>query len=219
MGLYISGGKVFVRGKEIKLNDPAASLNEGMAFVSEDRRGVGLLLDEGIDWNITFTAMQIQEKFIKKLFGGLIKWRDDKAVTKCTEDFIKALEIRCTGPKQRAVELSGGNQQKVCLAKAFAVAPEILFVSEPTRGIDVGAKKLVLDTLRRVNEESGTTIIMTSSELEELRSVCDRIAIINEGRVSGILPACSPAEEFGLLMLGHVGEGLAEPVPAGNGRC
>jgi simple sugar transport system ATP-binding protein len=206
MGLYISGGKVFLRGKEIKLNDPHASLKEGMAFVSEDRRGVGLLLDEGIDWNITFTAMQVHEKFIKNLMAGLVKWRDDKAIEECTLEFIKALEIRCTGPKQRAVELSGGNQQKVCLAKAFAVEPEILFVSEPTRGIDVGAKKLVLDTLRRVNKESGTTIIMTSSELEELRSICDRIAIINEGKVSGILPAKCPAEEFGLLMLGHVAE-------------
>ncbi|NLD05627.1 MAG: sugar ABC transporter ATP-binding protein, partial [Synergistaceae bacterium] len=214
MGLYISGGKIFVRNKEIKLNDPNASLMEGMAFVSEDRRGVGLLLEEGIDWNVTFTAMQVQEKFILNLLGGLIKLRDDKAITKCTEDYIKALEIRCTGPKQRAVELSGGNQQKVCLAKAFAVAPEILFVSEPTRGIDVGAKKLVLDTLRRVNEETGTTIIMTSSELEELRSICDRIAIINEGKISGILPAESPAEEFGLLMLGHVAEETADEVTA-----
>ncbi|MEK0453937.1 MAG: Ribose import ATP-binding protein RbsA [Synergistaceae bacterium] len=214
MGLYVSGGKVFVRGKEIKLNDPNASLMQGMAFVSEDRRGVGLLLEEGIDWNITFTAMQVQEKYISHLLGGLVKWRDDKAVTKCTEDYIKALEIRCTGPKQRAVELSGGNQQKVCLAKAFAVAPEILFVSEPTRGIDVGAKKLVLDTLRRVNEETGTTIIMTSSELEELRSICDRVAIINEGRVSGILPAKSPAEEFGLLMLGNVAEISADEISA-----
>ena len=209
MGLYAAGGKLWLRGKEIKLNDPDASLREGMAFVSEDRRGVGLLLEEGIDWNITFTAMQVQEKFIKNLFGGLVKWRDDKAIEQCAEDYIKSLEIRCTGPKQRAIELSGGNQQKVCLAKAFAVNPEILFVSEPTRGIDVGAKKLVLDTLRRVNRENGTTIIMTSSELEELRSICDRIAIINEGRVSGILPASAEAEEFGLLMLGHVEEQTA----------
>ena len=209
MGLYAAGGKVFLRGKEIKLNDPDASLKEGMAFVSEDRRGVGLLLEEGIDWNITFTAMQVQEKFIRKLAGGLVKWRDDKAIEECTREYIKSLEIRCTGPAQRAIELSGGNQQKVCLAKAFAVSPEILFVSEPTRGIDVGAKKLVLDTLRRVNEEDGTTIIMTSSELEELRSICDRIVIINEGRVSGILPASAPAEEFGLLMLGHVEEPAA----------
>jgi simple sugar transport system ATP-binding protein len=206
MGLYAAGGRVFVRGKQLKLNDPDASLREGMAFVSEDRRGVGLLLDEGIDWNITFTAMQVQNKFIKNLFGGLVKWRDDKAIAECTEKYINALEIRATGPKQRAIELSGGNQQKVCLAKAFAVAPDVLFVSEPTRGIDVGAKKLVLDILRRANEEDGTTIIMTSSELEELRSICDRIAIINEGKVSGILPASAPAEEFGLLMLGHISE-------------
>lgn len=206
MGLYIAGGKAFLKGKEIKLNDPDASLKEGMAFVSEDRRGVGLLLEEGIDWNVTFTALQVQEKFVKRLMGGLVKWRDDKAITDCAEGYIKALEIRCTGSKQRAIELSGGNQQKVCLAKAFAVAPKILFVSEPTRGIDVGAKKLVLDTLRKVNKEEGTTIIMTSSELEELRSICDRIAIINEGKVSGVLPAKSPAEEFGLLMLGHVAE-------------
>ena len=210
MGLYIAGGKVFVRGKELKLNDPDASLHEGMAFVSEDRRGVGLLLDEGIDWNITFTAMQVQEKFIKQYLGGLVKWRDDEAIKKCTQEYIKSLEIRCTGTTQRAIELSGGNQQKVCLAKAFAVAPEILFVSEPTRGIDVGAKKLVLDTLRSFNEKTGTTIIMTSSELEELRAVCDRIAIINEGKVSGILPATEPAEEFGLLMLGHVADAAAE---------
>ncbi|MCE5201080.1 MAG: sugar ABC transporter ATP-binding protein [Synergistaceae bacterium] len=218
MGLYVSGGKVFLRGKEIKLNDPHASLKEGMAFVSEDRRGVGLLLEEGIDWNITFTALQVQEKFVKNMFGGLVKWRDDKAIEECTMEYIKALEIRCTGPKQRAVELSGGNQQKVCLAKAFTVAPEILFVSEPTRGIDVGAKKLVLDTLRRVNKETGTTIIMTSSELEELRSVCDRIAIINEGKVSGILPAKCPAEEFGLLMLGHVAEVPAAEIYAESSR-
>lgn len=206
MGLYAAGGKVFLRGKEIKLNAPDASLKEGMAFVSEDRRGVGLLLEEGIDWNITFTAMQVQDKFIKKLMGGLIKWRDDKAIEKCTKKYIDSLEIRCVAPNQRAIELSGGNQQKVCLAKAFAVDPEILLVSEPTRGIDVGAKKLVLDTLHKVNEEEGTTIIMTSSELEELRAICDRIAIINEGKVAGILPASAPAEEFGLLMLGHVAE-------------
>lgn len=218
MGLYIAGGNVFLRGKQIKLNDPDASLKEGMAFVSEDRRGVGLLLEEGIDWNIAFTALQVQEKFVKYLLGGLIKLRDDKAITACTEEYIKALEIRCTGPKQRAIELSGGNQQKVCLAKAFTVAPEILFVSEPTRGIDVGAKKLVLDTLRRANEETGTTIIMTSSELEELRSICDRIAIVNEGKVSGILPAKSPAEEFGLLMLGNVVEDSVAEIQVESGR-
>lgn len=203
MGLFPAGGSVSVRGKKIKLNDPAHALSCNMAFVSEDRRGVGLLLDEPIDWNIAFTAMQVQDKFLRKLLGGLIKWRDDDKMREVAEEYIRSLEIRCTGYGQRAVELSGGNQQKVCLAKAFAVHPDILFVSEPTRGIDVGAKRLVLDTLQRVNKENGTTIVMTSSELEELRAVCDRIAIVDSGRISGILPATSLAEQFGMLMMGE----------------
>lgn len=203
MGLFPAGGSVTVRGEKIKLNDPAHALSCNMAFVSEDRRGVGLLLDEPIDWNIAFTAMQVQDKFLRKLLGGLIKWRDDDKMREVAEEYIRSLEIRCTGYRQRAVELSGGNQQKVCLAKAFAVHPDILFVSEPTRGIDVGAKRLVLDTLQRVNKENGTTIVMTSSELEELRAVCDRIAIVDSGRISGILPATSLAEQFGMLMMGE----------------
>jgi simple sugar transport system ATP-binding protein len=174
-----------------------------MAFVSEDRRGVGLLLDEPIDWNIVFTAMQSRNKFLRRLLGGLIKWRDDAAMRGTALEYIKSLDIKCTSHKQRVVELSGGNQQKVCLAKAFVVGPEILFVSEPTRGIDIGAKRLVLDTLQRANEEGGTTIVMTSSELEELRAVCDRIAIVDDGRIVGILPASQPAEKFGVLMTGE----------------
>ena len=79
--------------------------------------------------------------------------------------------------------------------------PKLLFVSEPTRGIDVGAKALVLEALKKANKENGTTIVMVSSELEELRSVCDRIAIITDGKVEGILPASSSSEEFGALMI------------------
>ena len=202
MGLYPSGGRAVLFGKDVPLNVPRKALDNRMAFVSEDRRGVGLLLDERIDWNITFTAMQVQNRFLKKLPGLGIRFRDDRAISREAERYIEALEIKCTGPGQRAAELSGGNQQKVCLAKAFALQPEILLVCEPTRGIDIGAKALVLDTLRRHNEEHGTTIIVTSSELEELRSICDRIAIVGEGRIAGVMPAATPAEEFGLLMMG-----------------
>jgi simple sugar transport system ATP-binding protein len=204
MGLFTAGGNVRVRGERLRLNAPAVSLSRDMAFVSEDRRGVGLLLDEAIDWNIAFTAMQVQDKFVRRMLGGLVKWRDDEAMRDAAMEYIKLLEIRCTSHKQRAVELSGGNQQKVCLAKAFVVNPKLLFVSEPTRGIDIGAKRLVLDILKKVNEEQGTTIIVTSSELEELRSICDRIAIVDNGVISGIRPAAAPAEEFGLLMTGDV---------------
>ena len=148
--------------------------------------------------------MQIQNKYLKKYLGGLIKWRDEKAIREVTEKYIDELKIKCTGTKQNARELSGGNQQKVCLAKAFALEPQLLFVSEPTRGIDVGAKALVLDALRKFNAESGVTVVMVSSELEELRSTCDRIAIVSGGRISGILPANSSVEDFGELMLKDV---------------
>jgi simple sugar transport system ATP-binding protein len=204
MGLYEAGGSVEFDGKAIPLNSPRVCLDSSFAFVSEDRRGVGLLLDESLEWNVAFPAMQIQNKFLKKYLGGLIKWRDEKAIRQITEKYINELQIKCTSSKQRAKELSGGNQQKVCLAKAFALEPKLLFVSEPTRGIDVGAKALVLDALRKFNRESGVTVVMVSSELEELRMTCDRIAIVSGGRISGILPADSSTEEFGTMMLSGV---------------
>lgn len=201
MGLFPAGGKVFMNGNEITLNAPRKVLETGFAFVSEDRRGVGLLLDESLEWNIAFTSMQIQGKQLKKILG-FIHLRDESAMSKLTNEYIKLLDIKCTGPSQKAKELSGGNQQKICLAKAFAMKPDILFVSEPTRGIDVGAKKLVLDTLLHYNKEYGTTIIVVSSELEELRSLCDRIAIVDEGKIAGILAPRVAIEEFGYLMSG-----------------
>ena len=202
MGLYPAGGKVRLFGRKLTLNKPRAALGRKMAFVSEDRRGVGLLLDEPLDWNITFTAMQTQGRFLLGI-PFVFQMRNEYAMRKEAKKFIDALAIRCTGPSQKAGELSGGNQQKVCLAKAFVLRPDILLICEPTRGIDIGAKTLVLDTLREYNREHGTTIIITSSELEELRSVCNRVAIVDEGKIAGVLPASSPAEEFGMLMMGQ----------------
>lgn len=202
MGLYPAGGEVLFEGKPISLGNPRACLNASLAFVSEDRRGVGLLLDESLEWNVAFTAMQIQNKFLKKL--GPFTWRDEKAIHAVTQKYIDELQIKCTSSRQKAKELSGGNQQKICLAKAFALEPKFLFVSEPTRGIDVGAKALVLDALKRFNRESGVTVVMISSELEELRQTCDRIAIISGGKVAGIRPASDSSEDFGLLMVSQV---------------
>ena len=204
MGLYQAGGRVVFDGREIPLNDPRKCLDSSFAFVSEDRRGVGLLLDESLEWNVAFPAMQVQNRFLKNYLGGMVKWRDEQAIREVTEKYIDELKIKCTSSKQNARELSGGNQQKVCLAKAFALEPKVLFVSEPTRGIDVGAKALVLEALKKFNREKGVTVVMISSELEELRSTCDRIAIISGGRVSGVLPAGASVEDFGMLMLSNV---------------
>ncbi len=207
MGLYPAGGTVRFNGEPLELNDPKHVLLRRLAFVSEDRRGVGLLLDESLEWNISFPAMQMQGRFLKPLLGGLIKLRDEKAMREAAEEYIRMLEIKCTGSRQAAKELSGGNQQKVCLAKAFMLDPELLFVSEPTRGIDVGAKAIVLDVLRRYNKERGTTIVVVSSELEELRSVCDRVAVVSAGKIAGILSPAEEPTEFALYMSGVKGNG------------
>lgn len=204
MGLCEAGGEVIFDGEKIELNNPRKCLDANLAFVSEDRREVGLLLDESLEWNVAFPAMQIQDRFLKKFLGGLIKWRDDKAIREITDKYIKDFMIKCTGSKQKAKELSGGNQQKVCLAKAFALNPKFLFVSEPTRGIDVGAKSLVLEAIKKFNKENGVTVVVISSELEELRQTCDRVAIVSGGKVAGILPATASSEDFGMLMVSQV---------------
>jgi len=202
MGLYPARGRVKVKGfGEVKLNSPISALRSGMAFVSEDRRGTGLLLNESIELNIAVQAMQSQEKFLTR---GLVKIMDKKAIRKHANKMIKDLDIRCVGPHQLVRRLSGGNQQKVCIAKALTLEPSILFVSEPTRGIDVGAKKIVLDLLVELNQKLKMTIIMTSSELGELRSICDRIAIIYKGRLEGVLPPDASEKDFGLLMAGEL---------------
>ncbi|MEW6227251.1 MAG: sugar ABC transporter ATP-binding protein [Bacillota bacterium] len=205
MGLYPASGKVTKGGREIPLNSPEQALASGLAFVSEDRRGIGLLLDESIERNIGVTAMQAQGKFLMKWPRlPALRLENRAALRAHTEETIRKLDIRCTGPGQAVRRLSGGNQQKVCLARALSLNPEILLVSEPTRGIDVGAKKIVLDLLVRLNRDQNVTIVMTSSELGELRKICDRIAIIYGGKLVGILPPDATDAEFGLMMAGGV---------------
>lgn len=199
MGLYPTRGEIQFQGKQLKLNEPKATLDDGIAFVSEDRRGIGLLLDSSIEDNIAVTTMQTKDDFLKS--WGPFKLQDKEKIRQHAESMIKEYDIRCIGPQQYTKRLSGGNQQKVCLARAVTLAPDLLLVSEPTRGIDIGAKKLVLDNLLKLNEE-GMTIIMTSSELAELRSIADRIAIISDGKLAGILEPTAPDADFGLMMAG-----------------
>lgn len=201
MGLYPTVGKILKDGQELPLNNPRGMLNKGVAFLSEDRKEVGLLLDEPIDFNIAYTSIEIKEDFIRKT--GPLKIVDKNRVKNHSLDMIKRLDIRCKDQKQHTRYLSGGNQQKVCIARALTFEPDILMVSEPTRGIDVGAKKLVLDTLLELNKEHNMTIIITSSELAELKQISDRIAIITEGEIQTILPADASDRLFGLAMSGE----------------
>lgn len=200
MGIFPARGEVVFDGLPLELNNPRGAIAAGLGFVSEDRKGVGLLLDESIELNTVFTSMQIHNKFLINL--GFARLMSSRRIREHTKTMIRDLDIRCTSPKQNVGSLSGGNQQKVCVARALTQQPKLLLVSEPTRGIDVGAKKLVLDLLKRLNEEQGMTIVMTSSELAELRNICDRIVIVCEGKVEGILPPDASNAEFGLMMSG-----------------
>ena len=198
MGLYKATGTVTAFGKVLDLNRLGEALNHKIAFVSENRRGIGLLLDSSIEKNVVFSALQVKNKFV----SGPFKLYKDSEAKAYTEEMIKLFDIRCTGPNQATGELSGGNQQKVCLARAVTLDPDILIVSEPTRGIDIGAKKLVLEHLVKLNREQGKTIIVVSSELTELRSLCDRIAIITGGKLGAIMKPDDSDADYGLVMSG-----------------
>lgn len=200
MSLYDTQGSVTLFGEELKLGNAGDALRAGIAMVSEDRKGVGLLLDQSIEDNIVFNAMQIKGEYLHKLAFFTLK--NSSAVRKTAEKMIHDLDIRCFGPMQHTGTLSGGNQQKVCIARALVMDPRFLFVSEPTRGIDIGAKKLVLETLVRLNREQGMTIVIVSSELQELKSISDRIAIISEGKLVDILSPDASDADFGLAMSG-----------------
>lgn len=208
-GMYPSKGHIEFDGETVNAEKLGDALNKHISFVSEDRRGVGLLLDESITENIVFTSMQVQNRFLKNYL--FFKQFDAKGARKHAEKMIHQLDIRCTGPDQYVGNLSGGNQQKVCLARALTLNPKLLIVSEPTRGIDIGAKKLVLELLLKMNREQGMTIIMVSSELNELRSLCDRIALVSDGRIAEILKPDDEDYKFGLAMSG-VKAGGAENV-------
>jgi simple sugar transport system ATP-binding protein len=203
MGLCPARGTVLKDGKPFALNDARSAIRDRLAFVSEDRRGAGILPDESIEHNIAITAIEAQNRFLSPGPIGALRLVDGAAVRKHARQMITALDIRCTGPRQQVRRLSGGNQQKVCLARAMTLEPDTLLVSEPTRGIDVGAKERVLEILRSLNRERGMTLLVTSSELAELRAICDRIAIIYHGRVAAVLLPDASDQEFGLAMAGE----------------
>ena len=197
-GLFPAEGSVTVFGKPLNLSRLGEALANEVAFVSEDRRGIGLLLDESIAFNIAFRVMATKREFLSGI--GPIKLLNSRKMQRHAEEMIEILDIRCRSWRQKVGTLSGGNQQKVCLASALTLNPKLLIVSEPTRGIDIGAKELIMNYLSKLRQEEGLTIIMISSELGELRSLCDRIAIVADGKIVNILPPNATDAEYGLAM-------------------
>lgn len=202
LGIYPSSGSLLFEGENLDLSDTGKTIEKGIFLLPDDRKNMGLLLDHSIRKNIVFSGFYGKHLFSKKLFGPF-SVRDKKAMSRYAEEQIRELGIKCENMNQKTRELSGGNQQKVCIARAAAVRPKVLFISEPTRGVDIGAKEKILDALIRMSREQGTTIIAASSELEELKRISDRIAVLCEGKVSRILPPDASEEEFAYAYTGE----------------
>lgn len=199
LGIEKAYGSMKFCGKNIPLNKTKAVLQAGIAFVSEERKENGLLLENSVEENICWTAMQIKNKFVKKVFFSY--FADKKEMKKWSTQMIKDFDIRCKSYSQKVKELSGGNQQKVCFARALTLNPKLLIVSEVTRGIDIGAKEILIKKLLKENKK-GMTILMIDSDLEQLIHLCDRIAVMYDGKIQGILSPSESIEKFGLFMGG-----------------
>jgi ribose transport system ATP-binding protein len=173
----ILGGQVKLDGTAIKVTSPRQAIDQGIYLVPEDRKRMGLIQDMPIAENITLASLGAYARL----------WLIDRGSERTVSSTQRArLSIRAPGDETQVVTLSGGNQQKVVLAKWLSMRPKIVIFDEPTRGIDVGAKNEIYALMREL-ADGGVTILMISSDMEEVIGVSDRIAVMHEGTISGIL--------------------------------
>lgn len=173
-----TSGSIEINGKELNINTPKDAINNGIAYLSEDRKKEGLVLPLSVRDNMTLASL---DKFEKKNFSI------NKAAERDTVDkYIKDLSIKTPNQEQLIKNLSGGNQQKVILAKWLIQSPKILIIDEPTKGIDVGAKKEIYDVLNKL-KANGTAVIMISSDMQEVLGISDRVVVMHEGKITGEL--------------------------------
>jgi len=178
-------GKVLLNGKEVDTSTVQKAIDHGIAYVTEDRKGYGLVLDETIAWNTTLANLPaVSNKTVV----------DEGIEFSVAQDFRKKLNIRSPNVFARTVNLSGGNQQKVVLSKWLFSEPEVLILDEPTRGIDVGAKYEIYTIIAQLAAE-GKCVLMISSEMPELLGMCDRICVLNEGAFVAEFPAAEATQE------------------------
>ena len=170
-------GEVFIDGKKIEIKNPSDAIKNKIGFVTENRQEEGLILDESIRENISLLNF---DKFSKNSFI-------DKAKEKNLSDtLVDSFKVKTQSSESKISDLSGGNQQKVVFAKWYAIGPEILILDEPTKGVDVGAKREIYDLIKDLTN-NGVSIILISSDLPELISLSNRIYVIHEGKVQGEL--------------------------------
>lgn len=199
------GGASF-KGEPIRQADTGALIRKGVFFLPDERKELGLLLEGTLEENMVFAARNCLGSFLHPSPIRGLSLLNKKLSRTRTEEMIRTLKIRCTGPGQTVKQLSGGNQQKVCIARALLLKSDLLFVGEPTRGMDIHAKEVILDQLLQMNRAHGTAIVIASGEMDELRRVCDRVVVFYDGKIAGIFQAGTPREELLLALAGEKGE-------------
>ncbi len=178
-------GQAFIRGAQADLSTVNKAIDAGLAYVTEDRKTYGLVLDEDVKNNITLVNLEEVSN------SHII---DQNKEIHLANEYRGKFNIKCSNILQKTVNLSGGNQQKVVLSKWLFAGPDILILDEPTRGIDVGAKYEIYVIINKLAEE-GKGVIVISSELPEILGLCDRIYVMSEGKVAGELNAAEASQE------------------------
>ncbi len=178
-------GTVRKNGKELSLNNVAKAIENGIVYLTEDRKTAGLILIDDIKTNICIASL-------KKISSGLVV--DSNKEIKAGEEYVDKINIKCSSVFQKTGTLSGGNQQKVMLARWIYSDPEVLILDEPTRGIDVGSKYEIYTIINSLVER-GLSVVMISSELPEILGMCDRVYVMNEGRLVGEVDTAEASQE------------------------
>ena len=171
----MDGGEILLDGSAVVIRSPADAVRAGIGLVPEDRKQDGLLLSQSIRVNTTLATLWQH--------AGKCGWLDGRAETGTAEKFSRRLQVHCASLEQAVGELSGGNQQKVVIARWLARDCPILLFDEPTRGIDVAAKDTIYQLLRDL-ADAGKAVVVVSSELTELMLICDRLLVMSAGRIT-----------------------------------
>jgi ribose transport system ATP-binding protein len=182
----IDRGDIWVHGRQVKIDSPRKAVALGIGFSPEDRKTEGLFLDQTIKFNVTIS------KLADYLRGF---WLDLASERKAVAEHVRRLGVRTPSINERVGNLSGGNQQKCVLAKQLNAKCDILLVDEPTRGVDVGAKREIYELLVELTQVRGMAIVMVSSELPEIIGMCDRILVMREGAITAELNNDDVTEE------------------------
>lgn len=189
----VDAGEIRINGRAVRVHSPNSAVRAGLALVPENRQQHGLVLIHSVEKNIALPKLEALS------LHGIIRRRDMQVLV---AEYIDKLRIRTPGPLQRVMNLSGGNQQKVVLAKWLAMAPKVLIMDEPTRGIDVGAKAEIYAIMNDLIRQ-GVGIIMISSELPEILAMSDRVLTMREGRMTGLLHRSEATQEKIMTLLSY----------------